>query len=255
LLLSVSVLAFLLGSVPWGIIVSRLFYRTDIRSHGSGNIGTTNALRTLGKRAGLAVFALDFGKGLLAGLLGLLAAAWLLPLVTPAQGAWLHGQDLRAAALLSCTLGHIFSPWLAFKGGKGIAVAIGCLFVSFGWLAAVIELLVFAVLVLLTRFVSVGSVAAAIICPFLALWLFWGDWLAVGLSVVLAAAVIWAHRGNIQRLLRGTEPRIGGRGTKGEGEGEGGRQPGGEGEGGRQPGGEDEGDRQPGGEGDSLGRG
>jgi glycerol-3-phosphate acyltransferase PlsY len=209
LLLLTFAVAFLLGSVPWGIIISRLLYRTDIRQHGSGNIGTTNALRTLGKRGGALVFLLDFGKGLLAGLLGLLVTVWLLPLVTPEHGGWLHAQDILAAAFLGCVLGHVFSPWLLFKGGKGVAVAIGCLFVCFGWLGALIELALFAALVLLTRHVSVGSIAAAVACPFLALWLFWGGWLAPVLCTGVGVVVIWAHRGNIKRLLAGTEPRIG----------------------------------------------
>ncbi|MDR2587723.1 MAG: glycerol-3-phosphate 1-O-acyltransferase PlsY [Coriobacteriales bacterium] len=216
LLLLVLTLAFLLGSIPWGIIVSRLFYRTDIRQHGSGNIGTTNAMRTLGKRGGSVVFLLDFGKGLLAGLLGWIIALWLLPLVGPTQELWLHQGDLVAAAFVGCVLGHIFTPWLLFRGGKGIAVAAGCLLFTVGWLGLVIELLVFAALVLLTRYVSLGSVMAAIICPFLALWLLWGDWLAVVLCAITGALIIWAHRGNIQRLLSGTEPRVGKKSSAGD---------------------------------------
>jgi glycerol-3-phosphate acyltransferase PlsY len=211
LLLAMLVVAFLLGSIPWGIVISRLFFRVDIREHGSGNIGANNALRTLGKRGGGAVFVLDFGKGLLAGVLGLLAARYLLPLIDATQGSWLSQQDILAMALLGCTLGHIFSPWLKFKGGKGIAVAIGCLFITFGWLGAVIELAIFAVLVIVTRRVSVGSLAAAFACPFMALVLFWGDWLAIALCAALGTVVIWAHRANIKRLREGTEPRVGGK--------------------------------------------
>jgi glycerol-3-phosphate acyltransferase PlsY len=209
LLLLAFTLAFFLGSIPWGIIISRLVYRTDIRQHGSGNIGTTNAMRTLGKRGGILVFLLDFGKGVLAGLAGLLVAAWLLPLIATDQGVWLRKEELLAATLLGCVLGHIFSPWLAFRGGKGVAVGIGGLLVCFGWPGALIEVALFAVLVLLTRFVSLGSIAAALAFPFLALWVAWNDWLAVALCVAAAAVIIWAHRGNIQRLLKGTEPRIG----------------------------------------------
>jgi glycerol-3-phosphate acyltransferase PlsY len=209
LLLAILVVTFLLGSIPWGIIISRLFFRVDIRDLGSGNIGANNALRTLGKRGGGAVFVLDFGKGLLAGVLGLLVARYLMPLVDPTRELWLSQQDILAAALLGCTLGHIFSPWLKFKGGKGIAVAVGCVFITFGWLGALIELGIFIVLVLITRRVSVGSIAAALLCPFVALALFWGDGLAVVLCAAVGGIVIWAHRGNIKRLREGTEPRIG----------------------------------------------
>ena len=105
--------------------------------------------------------------------------------------------------------GHIFSPWLKFKGGKGIAVAIGCLFVTFGPIPAIIELAIFAVLVVTTKYVSVGSMAAALACPLLSLWVFWGNWIAVLFCSVTGLTVFWAHRGNLARLREGTENRIG----------------------------------------------
>jgi glycerol-3-phosphate acyltransferase PlsY len=210
LLLATLVVTFLLGSIPWGIIISRLLYRTDIREHGSGNIGTTNAMRTLGKRGGSLVFALDFGKGVLAAIIALLMFLYLMPLVgLPPEESLLSRSDFLATALIGCVLGHIFSPWLKFRGGKGIAVAVGCLFLTFGWLATLIELVLFIALVLITRRVSVGSIAAAAVCPFMALWLFWNDWLAVVLCSIVGLVIIWAHRGNMRRLLEGTEPRIG----------------------------------------------
>jgi glycerol-3-phosphate acyltransferase PlsY len=213
-LMLILVASFLLGSIPWGLVISRIFYRIDIREHGSGNIGTTNAMRSLGKGGGIAVFVLDFGKGLLSGVVAVFIYTRFFPwdggmlisgtLTPPAE---LHAAI--ATALAGCTLGHVFSPWLKFRGGKGIAVAVGCLFVTFGWLGAVIELLVFIILVVVTRFVSVGSIAAAVVCPLLALWMFWGSTYAVVACAVVGLVVIWAHRGNIKRLLGGTEPRIG----------------------------------------------
>lgn len=203
------VASFLLGSVPFGLIISKVFYHTDIREHGSGNIGTTNAIRTMGKVGGYSVFVLDFGKGLLSGVLAMLACWFLVPGGGLAPGALPTYHEMLALALSGCTLGHIFSPWLGFKGGKGIAVAVGCLFVTFGPLGAVLELALFAVVVVVTRYVSAGSIAAAAACPFLGLWFFWGDWLAVALCALTAAAVIWAHRGNVQRLANGTERRVG----------------------------------------------
>jgi glycerol-3-phosphate acyltransferase PlsY len=204
LLLVTLVIAFLLGSIPWGIIISQLFYKTDIRTVGSGNIGTTNAFRALGKRGGAAVFVLDFGKGLLAAFLGLLIFTYL---VSPDDG--LSQQDFLTMAFFGCAYGHIFSPWLKFKGGKGIAVAVGCLFITFGWFWTLVELGIFIVLVLLTRYVSIGSITAAVACPFIALWLFWGDLLSFALCTAVGLVIIWAHRGNIRRLKEGSEHRLG----------------------------------------------
>ena len=198
----ILVIAFLLGSVPWGLVISKVFYGKDLREEGSGNIGTTNAIRSMGKVGGYAVFVLDFGKGLLSGFIGL----------SIAQAAGMDASQVGIAtslAFFGCVYGHIFTPWLNFKGGKGIAVAIGCLFVTFGVVPSIIELLIFIVLVVATRYVSVGSMAAALACPFLALWVFWGNWLAVLLCAITGLTVFWAHRGNLARLREGTERRVG----------------------------------------------
>ena len=206
--LGVFVVSFLLGSIPWGVIISKVFYHTDIREHGSGNIGTTNAMRTMGKVGGSAVFVLDFGKGIVSGLIAAAAAAMF------GGGMSLSGHvigydDFVTVAFLGCVWGHIFSPWLGFKGGKGIAVAVGCLFVTFGWVGACLELLIFIVLVVATKRVSIGSIAAALSCPFFSLYYFWGDWIAVALCTLAGLTVVWAHRENIKRLRAGTESRIG----------------------------------------------
>lgn len=222
LLLILLIVTFLLGSVPWGVVISRLVYHKDIRDEGSGNIGTTNAMRSLGKVGGAAVFVLDFGKGLASGALALAVAPM-------AQGAVAGGlvadgspwavvpvilgegvpRMCLAVAFAGCTLGHIFSPWLGWHGGKGIAVAVGALFFVFGPVGALLEIVIFAVLVLATRYVSAGSVAAALACPLFALYYFWGDWLAWAIISATALVVVWAHRGNIDRLRHGTERRIG----------------------------------------------
>ena len=208
-LIGVFVISFLLGSIPWGLIISRVFYHTDIREHGSGNIGTTNAMRTMGKVGGGAVFLLDFGKGLLSGVIAMLALWYLVPGGGLADASGVTYAFMLAAATTGCTLGHIFSPWLGFKGGKGIAVAVGCLFMSFGVAGACVELAIFAVLVIATRYVSVGSIAAAVACPFIACVLYWGDWCAIACFLLTAIVVVWAHRGNIERLRDGCERRIG----------------------------------------------
>lgn len=208
-LVVVLVVAFLLGSIPWGVVIGKAFYHTDIRTVGSGNIGTTNAMRALGRKGGIAVFLLDFGKGVVTGLIALLAGH-----IAAAGGGMFAGSlltcdDLLAVAFFGCITGHIFSPWLKFHGGKGIAVAVGALFSVFGPVGALIEIALFAVLVAATRYVSLGSVAAAVLCPFLSAYFFWGDWLAWGLCTLSALIVIWAHRQNIHRLLTGTERRLG----------------------------------------------
>lgn len=207
--LAVLVFSYLLGSIPWGIIISRLFYHTDIREHGSGNIGSTNAMRTLGKLGGASVFLLDFGKGLLGSFIALLVATYLMPRIGLSPEGWLSKECLLSTALVGCTLGHIFSPWLGFKGGKGIAVAVGCVTITLGWMAALFELGIFLILVVTTRYISVGSIAAAIACPFTAFWLFRDDWVAIALCVVTGLVIVWAHRDNIKRLLNGSERRIG----------------------------------------------
>ncbi|RDB61805.1 acyl-phosphate glycerol 3-phosphate acyltransferase [Gordonibacter sp. 28C] len=203
------VAAFLLGSVPWGLIISKVFYHTDIREHGSGNIGTTNAIRTIGKVGGYAVFVLDFGKGLLSGVLAWAFSTQFLPGGGLVPEALVSYDTMLAVAFLGCVWGHIFSPWLKFKGGKGIAVAVGCLFVTFGWVGACLELLIFIVLVVATKRVSVGSIAAALACPFFSLYYFWGDWIAFAMCALAGLTVVWAHRGNIARLRAGTESKIG----------------------------------------------
>ena len=212
------VAAFLLGSIPFGLIISKVFYHTDIREHGSGNIGTTNAIRTMGKVGGCSVFVLDFGKGLLSGVLAWAFSWYLLPGGGLAPDSLLTYDTMVAVAFLGCVWGHIFSPWLKFKGGKGIAVAVGCLFVTYGWVGACLELAIFIVLVVATKYVSVGSIAAAAACPFFALYFFWGDWPAVVLCSIAGLTVVWAHRANIARLRAGTESRVGDKKKKQQGE-------------------------------------
>ena len=203
-----AIIAFFLGSIPGGILIGKIFYRTDIREVGSGNIGTTNAIRALGKVGGYGVFVIDFTKGLLSGLI----AGYLASIALGGQAAANSGlniADFLALAFAFCVWGHIFCPWLNFKGGKGIAVAVGCLFATFGPIGAILELASFGIVVVLSKYVSAGSIVAAALCPFFALYYFWGDWLAVILCTAGALTVLWAHRGNIQRLLSGTERKLG----------------------------------------------
>lgn len=205
ILAAVCAVSFLLGSIPWGVIISKAVYHTDIREHGSGNIGTTNAMRTMGKAGGAAVFLLDFGKGLLASAAALACATY-----ARGEGFAVDSGIALALATTACTWGHIFSPWLGFRGGKGIATAIGALCIAFGPAGAFVEVFcIFAPLVLITRYVSVGSIASAALCPVIAAVLFWGQWPDVACYAITGATVVWAHRANIARLRAGDESRIG----------------------------------------------
>jgi glycerol-3-phosphate acyltransferase PlsY len=229
------IIAFLLGSIPWGVIISRLFYHTDIREHGSGNIGTTNAYRTMGAVGGSAVFVLDFLKGVLAGWLAMVFSLMLVislnnraatavldnlndstvlgfQLTDPGQLSNLaaHAFGLVSSlGLLGAMCGHIFSPWLRFRGGKGVAVAAGSLLFIFGLPGLMILVAVFALMTVITRYVSVGSISAALIAPFVAFWVAHGEPCFVVLLTIACGLVIWAHRGNIARLKAGNENRIG----------------------------------------------
>lgn len=204
------VLSFLMGSIPWGFIISRTVYHTDIREHGSGNIGATNALRIFGAKMGACVFLLDAGKGVASGLLAMLLCWFVYPGGGLEPGPLGSGYQLMvAASVCGCVFGHVFCPWLGFHGGKGIAVAIGCVLVSLGWPYALLLLAVFVAVVASTRYVSAGSVLAAAVFPFLAAFKFWGAPGAWLLCFIPAVLVIWAHRGNIQRLRAGTENKLG----------------------------------------------
>lgn len=195
-ILSSALAGYLLGSIPFGLLVAR-FRGIDIREHGSGNIGATNVWRVLGRKWGLLVFALDALKGWLA---VDLAMRWL-PAPGP-EGAVLSGL----AAALACVLGHSFPVWLRFRGGKGVATTAGIL-VSLMPLAAGVALVVWGAVFFLGRYVSLASIAAAVALP-LGVALLGGGRYLLAFSVIVAALVIWRHRSNIQRLRAGTENRF-----------------------------------------------
>lgn len=191
--------AYLLGSVPFGYLAARL-KGVDLRTVGSGNIGATNAMRVLGKPAGIAVFLLDALKGWAAVTQAPLLAAALLDAPAP-------GTGLRILAGFGAVLGHNYTCWLRFKGGKGIATSAGVLY----GLMPVTGLVVtgaFFLMLAATRYVSAGSLAAAAALPVSA-WLFEADRRLLVLAFVLGALATYRHRGNIRRLLAGNEPRLG----------------------------------------------
>lgn len=188
-------LAYLLGSIPFGLVLVRVFHGADLRRTGSGNIGATNALRTSGVGLGVATLALDLAKGL-AGVL--LARA-------------LAGDDVHpvaaASIVLAPVLGHCFPVWLRGRGGKGVATALGVLLAVDPRLAAA-GAVAFFVLAIPTRWVSLGSLGAA--AAVVASTMIWHGLAPASVGVVIAAAIVVVrHRENIVRLLTGTEAKLG----------------------------------------------
>jgi len=189
--------AYFLGSIPFGLVLAKLFGSSDVRKAGSGNIGATNVARVVGPLAGILTLILDTAKGA--------AAVWLAGRVTNESATWM---TIAAFAVL---LGHCFPVWLRFKGGKGVATALG-VFLALCPLAAVSALLLFLLCVAYWRYVSLGSVAAAAAMPLL-IYFLWAPHhappiiITVG-TLAIAALVIYKHDGNLQRLVEGTEPRF-----------------------------------------------
>ena len=190
---------YLLGSVSFSILLSRLRYRDDIRRHGSGNAGMTNTLRTYGKLPAVLVLVGDALKGTL--------AAWV---------GWKLGGHVGTmyVAGLFAVVGHMFPLYFRFKGGKGVATAAGVILGSCRP-ALLVLLAVFLLVVVLSRYVSLGSVTGAAFYPFFMLWYTRGTGYSPRPEVIcaflMAGLVIWAHRSNIGRLLAGTESKLGAR--------------------------------------------
>lgn len=202
--------AFLIGSIPFGLVVSRVFFKSDIRSAGSGNIGAANALRTLGTGAGIAVLLLDASKGIV---------AVALPVIAFTQG-WIHPpypnavQDpsftmqprvLGALCGICAILGHCYSPWLRFKGGKGVATFLGVLVIGY-WESAFAFAVVWLLVVLPTGLASLGSILGTLAAVALIAYL--RGPASLYLSLPAAAIIIFQHRENIARLIAGKENRL-----------------------------------------------
>jgi acyl phosphate:glycerol-3-phosphate acyltransferase len=194
--------SYLLGSIPVGYLLVRLFKKQDIRTVGSGNIGATNVLRSGSKGLGAATFLLDVAKGALASALGAWLAAWLMP-------DW-PMRNVAALAALCAVLGHMFPVWLHFKGGKGVATGFGVFLVIAPW-AALSAIGVFAIIVAITRYVSLASILGAASFPIFAWFFVHGDKPAffVAVQIIVSGLIIVKHHANIGRLLTGTENRFG----------------------------------------------
>ena len=194
--------AYLLGSIPFGFLVAKA-KGIDIRSVGSGNIGATNAMRVLGKPAGIFVLLMDAAKGFVATVyMAPLVHGWIAPDVAEKS----LGLNLFVFAGVCAVLGHNYTCWLKFKGGKGIATSAGVLTAMVPW-ALVIILSLWIILFLATRFVSIGSLAASFTLPF-ATWFTTRDVTLTIVSGALGVLAIYKHKTNIQRLLDGTESRV-----------------------------------------------
>jgi len=180
---------FLTGSIPFGVLVSRWFFRIDLRAQGSGNIGAANALRTLGKIPALVVLVLDVLKGALPVAVGAGYGGDALPWLGPAAGA-------------AAILGHVFCPWLRWRGGKGVATHLGVL-IALAWPAAFAFALVWFGIVAATNFSSAGSVAGTLVSAFV-LWWAAGPW-AGAYGAFAFLLILWTHRENVARLRAGTE--------------------------------------------------
>ncbi|QDY68564.1 glycerol-3-phosphate 1-O-acyltransferase PlsY [Qingshengfaniella alkalisoli] len=186
---AVAIAAYLLGAVPFGIVIARLFGLGDLRQIGSGNIGATNVLRTGNKLAAFLTLVMDAGKGAVAVLVARVAL----------------GEDAAQVAGFAAFLGHCYPVWLGFKGGKGVATFLGTL-LALAWPVGVIACLIWLAVAKLSRISSLSALIAAALAPCTALFL---AKTTVVLLICLAALVFLRHRPNIKRLLSGTEPRIG----------------------------------------------
>jgi glycerol-3-phosphate acyltransferase PlsY len=189
--------SYIIGSIPFGLVVSKLLFKQDLRKLGSGNIGATNVLRNFGVQPFIAVMMLDLGKGVAAVAIG------------RALGL---GPTLSLVAGLAAIIGHNWSVFLKFKGGKGIATSGGVIIAAYPWQVIVVVIGVFVLLVLATRIMSVGSVAGAIAFPLSSLVFLWGDkqtyWSYIVIAVLASAFAIYKHRENIKRLIKGEEPKV-----------------------------------------------
>jgi acyl phosphate:glycerol-3-phosphate acyltransferase len=202
-LAALLVSSYLLGSIPFGYLTGRLG-GIDIRQAGSGNVGATNVVRVLGKRYGYPVFALDFLKGF--------GAVKISMLIAPGRPPeWNSPEIFGILAALSSVLGHLYPPWLKFKGGKGVATSAGAL-LALTPVATLIGVAIWIIVFWLTRYVSLASITAAVVLPVVILVVSSQDQNKdrplVYSSACVAAVVIWRHRSNLSRLMRGTEPRF-----------------------------------------------
>jgi glycerol-3-phosphate acyltransferase PlsY len=191
--------AYLLGSIPFGYVLVRTFLHEDIRKTGSGNIGATNVIRTGKKGLGIATLLLDLAKGYVAVMIAHCVASYF----------GMNVQHAMVAAAVAATVGHIFTVWLGFKGGKGVATGLG-VFLALAPMVALCSLLVFIAVFVFSKYVSLASICAAAVLPLFAAWLVpaMRDPWSLGGMIFIPLLVIVKHEQNIKRLMAGTESRF-----------------------------------------------
>lgn len=199
--IAIIIAAYLLGAIPFGLLIAQTFGVRDVRKHGSGNIGATNVWRVAGARAAIWVYLLDIGKGVVAVLLASSVNQTIIPRDT-----------FLVLAALAAVIGHVFPVYLKFKGGKGVNTALGVLLALLP-LEALAGLIVFIVMVAISRFISLGSITAAVSLAAIVLIerVAFGrpvEIIYVLLTMVIAVLVVITHRKNIKRMIEGTEPRF-----------------------------------------------
>ena len=196
----VIVLAYVIGSIPTAVWVGKVFFKLDIREHGSKNAGATNAIRVFGWKAGLPVFLFDVFKGWFAVMLAVLLFS----------GELTNDQMvfMKIAAAAAVVMGHVFPLFAGFRGGKGVATLLGVGIAIFPF-AVWFVLAIFVVILLTTGYVSLGSITSAVLFPFIEIFIFKQEniWL-IGLSILVAIFIPITHRNNIKRLIKGTESKF-----------------------------------------------
>jgi glycerol-3-phosphate acyltransferase PlsY len=195
--------AYLLGSISFSIVITRIFADTDVRKHGSGNAGATNVLRTAGKLPAILTFFLDFLKCVVA-----ILFSFLLSMLFHINGE--YSQFLKYTSGIFCMVGHIYPLYFGFKGGRGVTAA-AAIMLMLDWRCFLIGISVFIIITFLTRLVSLGSILAGFSIPFLTLFFQYHAKYAVVdtlLVAVISLIIIAKHRENIVRLIHGTEPRM-----------------------------------------------
>lgn len=185
-----AVVGYLLGSIPFGMVLAKFMGLGNLREIGSGNIGATNVLRTGNKTAAALTLVLDAAKGAVAVLIARMFA----------------GEDAAQIAALAAMLGHCYPVWLGFRGGKGVATFLGIM-LALSWQVGLACCLAWAIAVAVSRTSSIGAIAAAAASTFLLILLGYGQGFVLG--VVLTLLIFWRHRANISRIRAGTEPKIG----------------------------------------------
>lgn len=206
----IAILSYLLGSLNFGVILSNSMKKDDVRNHGSGNAGTTNMLRNYGKKLAILTIIGDMAKVFVAIFLADLIFSYVPVTLNEIDSTGLMSLDLnmliKSFAGFFCVLGHIFPCWFKFKGGKGVATAGGMVF-AIDWRIALILLAIFILIVIFTKYVSLGSIVMALLYPVF-IYIFYKSIALTVIAVIFTIIVVTAHRENIKKLFNHTESKI-----------------------------------------------